>query len=677
MPPKPRLNPLQWLKIWVVGRSLNPGDSKIFHNLTLIAFFAWVGLGADGLSSSAYGPEEAFRALGEHSRLGLFVALSSALTVLVISASYSHLIEIFPAGGGGYLVASKLLGPRWGMVSGCALMVDYVLTITISVASGSDAIFSFLPASMLHYKLLFNFGILVLLILMNLRGIKESVVPLVPIFLIFVLTHAFAVLYGVSGHLFEFPALVRDTGHDFHTTYQTLGLFGIMALLLRSYSMGAGTYTGIEAVSNGLPLLREPRVQTGKRTMLYMAASLAFMVLGLMACYVFYRLQPVPGKTLNAVLFSTLTASWSPGPGHAFVWVSLFTEAAILFVAAQAGFLGGPRVLANMAIDRWFPTRFTLLSDRLVTQNGVLIMGVGAAILLLVTGGSVQFLVVLYSITVFITFVLSQAGMVRYWWSNRKTPHWKRRFLTSSTALLLCSFILVMMTVIKFFEGGWITLIILLLLIGVALLVRNHYDVVGRLLKRMDNLVQAARVSANTGSIGRIMHADGQVADEVANPAYDPKSRTAVLFVSGFDGLGLHTLFSIIRLFGGIYKNFVFVEVGLIDAGNFKGADEIDNLKTHVDSHLSEYVEFIRRHGYYGEGISVLSHDVVAGSAELAPQIMTRFPQAVFFMGQLVFPEESFISRLFYNNVVFAVQRRLYHLGIPFLILPIRVKARV
>ncbi len=677
MPPKRQLNPLQWLKIWVLGRSLNPEDSKIFHNLTLIAFFAWVGLGADGLSSSAYGPEEAFRALGEHSRLGIFVALGSALTVLVISASYSHLIELFPAGGGGYLVASKLLGPRWGMVSGCALLVDYVLTITISVASGADAIFSFLPAHLLHYKLLFNFLMLFLLIVMNLRGIKESVVPLVPIFLIFVFTHAFAVIYGISGHLWEFPALVRDTGHDFHSTYQQLGLFGILALLLRSYSMGAGTYTGIEAVSNGMPLLREPRVRTGKRTMLYMAASLAFMVLGLMACYVFYSLQPVPGKTLNAVLFTTLTASWSSGSAHTFVWVSLFTEAAILFVAAQAGFLGGPRVLANMALDRWFPTRFTLLSDRLVTQNGVLIMGIAAAILLLVTRASVAFLVVLYSITVFITFVLSQAGLVRYWWENRRQGHWKRRLLTSLTALLLCSFILVMMTIFKFFEGGWITLIILLLLIGLALLVRSHYDTVGRHLKRMDNLVQAARLSAINSSIGKIMHADGAEGAEVKAPAYDPKAKTAVLFVSGFDGLGLHTLFSIIRLFGGIYKNFVFVEIGLIDAGNFKGEDEIENLKKHVDVELNEYVEFIRRHGYYGEGISALSHDMVEGSAELAPQIMTRFPQAAFFMGQLVFPEESFVSRLFYNNAVFAVQRRLYHLGIPFLILPIRVKARV
>ncbi len=635
-----------------------------------------MGLGADGLSSSAYGPEEAFRALGDHSRLGLLVALGSALTVLVISASYSHLIELFPAGGGGYLVASKLLGPRWGMVSGCALMVDYVLTITISVASGADAIFSFLPAHWHHYKLIFNFVVLLFLVVLNLRGVKESVMILVPIFMVFVITHVFAVIYGISGHLWEFPALVRDTGHDFHATYRQLGVIGILALLLRSYSMGAGTYTGIEAVSNGMPILREPRVQTGKRTMVYMAASLAFMVLGLMVCYVFYKLQPVHGQTLNAVLFTTLTHSWPAGLGKSFVWISLFTEAAILFVAAQTGFLGGPRVLANMAIDHWFPTRFTLLSDRLVTQNGVFIMGGAAAIVLLFTHASVQYLVVLYSITVFITFVLSQAGMARYWWGNRaRVAHWKRRFLISGTALLLCGFILIMVTAIKFFEGGWITLVLLLLLIFLAVLIRRHYDLIGGVLKRMDHLVQAARLSVSGGSIGRIMHAEGREED-AAPPTYDPKARTAVLFVSGFDGLGLHTLFSIIRLFGGIYKNFIFVEIGLIDAGNFKGEGETENLRKHVNGELNEYVEFIRRHGYYGEAISALSHDVVEGSAELAPQIMTRFPQAVFFMGQLVFPEESFVSRLFYNNAVFAVQRRLYHLGIPFLILPIRVKAR-
>src|ERR1700733_461431 len=126
MPPKPHLKPLQWLKIWVVGRSLNPENSKIFHNLTLIAFIAWVGLGADGLSSSAYGPEEAFKALGDHTQLGLYMAAVTAATVFIILLAYNQVIELFPTGGGGYRVATRLIGPRAGLVSGAALIVDYV-----------------------------------------------------------------------------------------------------------------------------------------------------------------------------------------------------------------------------------------------------------------------------------------------------------------------------------------------------------------------------------------------------------------------------------------------------------------------------------------------------------------------------------------------------------------------
>ncbi|HEX2612787.1 MAG TPA: APC family permease [Fibrobacteria bacterium] len=670
MSPLKRTGFLEKLKRLTVGRSLDPTSPQTFHNLSLIAFFAWVGLGADGLSSASYGPEEAFRVLIQHPHLGLLVALGSALTVLIISASYTHLIELFPAGGGGYLVASKLLGPKWGMVSGCALIIDYVLTIAISVASGAAAIFSFLPAEWLPYKIPFAMAALCGLILLNLRGAKESVLPLVPVFLVFIFTHVFAIVYGMAGHLWELPALVRDTAAETGHTYDQLGFVGIVLLLLRSYSMGAGTYTGIEAVSNGMPILREPRVQTGKRTMLYMATSLSFMVLGLMICYVFFKIQPVEGKTLNAVFFETLTSGWSPGSSRAFVWVSLFTEAAILFVAAQAGFLGGPRVLANMALDQWFPTRFTLLSDRLVSQNGVLLMGILAGAVLLLTGASVHYLVVLYSITVFITFVLSQAGLVKHWWATRgRTPHWKRRLLTATTALALCSFILVVVTILKFFEGGWITLLALVALVGLALLAKRHYASVTRTLKKMDSLVQAAK--ASQGSMAAMSGTAG--ATELK---YDPKAKTAVMLVSGFDGPGLHTLFSIIRLFGGIYKNFIFVEIGLIDAGNFKGEEEVEHLKAHVKDELDKYVEFTRRHGYYAESVTLLSHDPVEGCARLAPGIIERFPQSVFFMGQLVFPEESWVSRLFHNNTVFAVQRRLYHLGIPFLILPIRVKLR-
>jgi hypothetical protein len=181
------------LKNLIIGGKHDIEDTSLFHKLSLIAFFAWVGFGADGLSSSCYGPEETFLALGAHLHLSVFVALMSGLTVLIIATSYAQIIELFPTGGGGYLVASKLLSPTAGMVSGSALLIDYVLTITISVASGADALFSFLPPAWMTYKLVFAlFGVL-LLTVMNMRGVKESVLPLVPIFLTIVVTHAFII----------------------------------------------------------------------------------------------------------------------------------------------------------------------------------------------------------------------------------------------------------------------------------------------------------------------------------------------------------------------------------------------------------------------------------------------------------------------------------------------------
>ena len=405
---------LKRLKKLFIGEARNPFDQSIFHNLSLIAFFAWVGLGADGLSSSCYGPAEAFSALGNHYYLGLLVAAGTAITIFIIGSSYNQIIELFPAGGGGYMVATQLLNPTIGMISGAALLIDYILTITISVASGADALMSFFPTALIYLKLPVAVFILLVLIILNLRGVKESVTVLMPIFLVFVITHAVIILYALGVNFFNFPALAYSTAADIKASTGELGIFGVFFLLMRAYSLGAGTYTGIEAVSNGMPVLRDPKVKTAKQTMLYMMVSLAAVVFGLMFAYTLYRIQPQFGKTMNAVLFERIAGGWGV-PGYVFILTALISEAAILFVAAQTGFLGGPRVLANMAADRWVPKRFALLSDRLVSLNGILIMGIGALALMLATNGSVGFLVVLYSINVFITFTFSQLGLIKHW----------------------------------------------------------------------------------------------------------------------------------------------------------------------------------------------------------------------------------------------------------------------
>lgn len=648
-----------------MGKALDPHDRGVFHQLSLIAFFAWVGLGADGLSSTCYGPSEAYLALGAHPHLSVFVALATAITIGVISASYSQIIELFPAGGGGYVVASKLLSPSLGMVSGCALLIDYVLTIAISVASGADAVFSFLPASMQSFKLIISvLGVLVLT-MMNLRGVKESVVPLVPIFMVFVVTHAFALIYAIVSHAPQMVPLVTSTAQDFTATRMELGWLGLFALLLKAYGMGAGTYTGIEAVSNSLPILREPKVQTAKSTMRYMAWSLGITAAGLLIAYLLYGVQHQEGKTLNAVLLEGITAHWPDRWGYWFVLITLISETAILFIAAQSGFLSGPRVLANMAVDRWVPTRFASLSDRLVTHNGIVLMGGSALVTILLTGGNVGFLVVLYSINVFITFALSQMGMVRYAWGKRAEAPWPAKLRLNTFALFLTLFILVTMTVTKFHEGGWITLAVTGALVALVSCVKLYYNRTGEQLKRLDSLVEAADIS----------DLDEPKPDAV--PAvFDPNAKTAIIMVSGFNGMGLHTLFAVKRLFGELYRNYVFIQIGLVDAGNFKGASELDHLHAHVETQLDRYVNFMRRRGYYAERQYAVGVDALDEIGQLAPALMKKYKQAVFFGGQLAFTEDVVYSRWLHNYLVFAVQAKLHNMGIPFVILPIRVQTK-
>ena len=634
--------------------------------MSLVALLAWVGLGADGLSSSCYGPEAAFLALKGHTHLSLFVALASVLTITVICLSYTQTIELFPSGGGGYLVASKLLSPTLGVVSGCALIGDYILTIAISVASGADAVFSMLPVEWQMWKLKFSLGIVVFLTLLNLRGVKESVVLWVPVFFLFVATYTFAIVWAVSAHFGDLPGIAHGVAADVRADCAEVGLFGFIALVLRAYSLGAGTYTGIEAVSNGLNTLREPRVQTGKRTMVYMAASLSFVVGGLLLAYLLYHVEHVEGKTLNAVLFEKITAAWPPLLSHGFVIAAMASSGALLVIAAQTGFFGGPRVLANMAVDRWMPTRFATLSDRLVTQNGVLLMGLAAFLVIFIAalfakGGLVNLLVVLYSINVFITFSLSQLGMVRHWWLERALePKWKTKIFINGIGLLLTSGILVSLCIVKFDDGGWATLLVTGALVGVAFWVKHHYRQTQKKLHRLNELVAAAL-------------ADDAIVVEKTPPPCDPQARTAVLLVNGFNGLGLHTLLAVVRMFPKVYQNFVFVQVGVLDAGNFKGASEVENLREHSQKEVERYVAYMGKRGYYTEAHIALGTDIVDEAAKLCVVIAEKFPQAQFFAGQLVFKDESMVTRWLHNHTVFELQRRLYQNGRAMLILPIQV----
>lgn len=657
---RPPESTAQKIRELLLGKPRDLKDPHIFHHVSLIAFLAWVGLGADGLSSSAYGPEEAYRALGVHTHLALMLVLMTAVTIIVISIAYSNLIQHFPGGGGGYLVASKLLGPRVGVVSGCALLVDYMLTISVSIASACDALWSFLPPPLAHYKLMGEFFLLGVLVVLNLRGVRESVTILAPIFLVFVVTHVFLIAYVIISHVSGLPQVFHGAAVDFHSSVRDLGFIPVLLVLLRAYSMGGGTYTGIEAVSNGVSMLREPRVATGKRTMFLMAASLAFTAGGILFGYMLINAHPVDGKTMNAVLLETLFSSWTVGGvavGRFIIILSLVSEAALLFVAAQAGFLDGPRILANMAVDSWMPHRFSELSNRLVTKNGIFLMALAAAGTLFYTRGDITTLVVMYSINVFLTFSLTELGMARHWIVDRhKEPKWRSQLAIHGTGLVMCLCILCVTLYEKFAEGGWVTSVITLSFIGVAFLIHKHYQHVREGFRHLDDV------------IGQV----SPTADAMPATITDNQAPTAILAVPSYSGYGIHHLLAIMKLFKNHYKNIVFVSVGIIDSGNFKGIEEMSRLEQKVKGDLKKYMAWCRQFNIAADYRMEIATEAIPAVERMCRVLAREYPNSVIFTGKLIFRKERWYQRILHSETALSLQRRLQLDGIPSIILPIR-----
>jgi amino acid transporter len=643
----------------VVGAPLDPFNEQTRKHIALAAFLAWVGLGADGLSSSCYGPEEAFKALGQHTHLGLFLALMTAATVFIISLSYNQVIELFPTGGGGYRVATSLLGPRAGLVSGAALMVDYVLTIAISVASGVDQLFSLLPPNAGGIKLTVDMVVVLALITLNVRGVKESIRILLPVFLGFFVTHVLLISYGVIFHAGRIGDLMPDSLSETTQLAQSIGWLAAISFFLRAYSLGGSSYTGIEAVSNNIHVLAEPRVRTGKLTMLYMALSLAFTAGGIVLLYLLWGAQPVEGQTLNAVAFGSILESlgWTPAVNKGVLLMVLAFEGGLLLIAANTGFLGGPSVMANMASDSWLPHQFRHLSTRLVTQNGVLIMGVGALLILLLSGGKVDYLAVLYSINVFLTFSMSLAGLCVYWWRHRADDRrWSGRFALSAVGFVLTFGILMVTVIEKFSEGGWVTLLITGLVIALCIYIRSHYEDTRQKLQRVDQLFAATPLS--------------EVKDP---PALDPGAPTAAFLVGSSRGGGIHTLLWVQRLFPNHFKNFIFLSARAVDAQSYGGAEELPKLQAQAEGSLKYFVNYCHTFGLAAASKLAMGTDRVEELTHLCEETQREFPNTVFFTSKLVFENENFITRIFHNQTALALQRRLHLHGMQMVIMPMKI----
>ncbi len=514
-------------------------------------------------------------------------------------------------------------------------------------------------------KIVIEVAAIVLLTVLNIRGVKESVQTILPIFLLFVATHVVALGVAILGHVGDIGAVATKTGANFHGTLTSLGALGALALFVRAYSLGGGTYTGIEAVSNGVQIMREPKVRTAKRTML-LDGDLPRHHRRRHHPRVPARRRDAPrGQDANDELGAAREASRAGGTsavstsGSVFVMLALASEAGLLFIAAQAGFVDGPRVMANMAVDSWLPHRFSALSERLSMRNGVLLMSGASLVALFYTHGDVGRLVVMYSINVFLTFSLSNLGMSRFWVKHRKEhPDWYRHVPIHLIALVLCLTILVVTCFEKFTEGGWLTLVITGMLVGLCFMIKRHYARVVAAIRRLDVDLPDPLALPNAPK-------------EVS--AIDPEQPVAVLFVGGYGGLGRHALLTLVRMFPGHFKGVVFCSVAIVDSGNFKGIGEVHDLEARTRDALEQYKLFAATLDMPADAELSTGTEVAVEAEKLGLDIIAKYPRALFVAGQLLFDEDSSFGRVLHNETAFQIQRRLQHAGVPMIVLPVRL----
>ena len=652
------------IKHTLFGKPLDPFRSDTRHNLALITFFAWVGIGADAISSANYGPEEAFLALGVHTHLAIFLALATAFTVFILAAAYTQVIELFPNGGGGYRIASSILGPRVGLVSGAALLVDYILTIAISIASGVDALFSLLPIGYQDIKLLVACLAVGLMAYLNLRGMKESIRFLLPIFIGFIITHGALIVYGIFVHADGLNEIMPAAVSDSHGMADAVGWFAVLALFFRAFSLGGGTYTGLEAVSSSMRSFAEPRVKTATATMWAIAFSLAFTAGGIILLYLLWGVTHVEGETLNATAFKLITANWELAGmniSSVFVTTALICAAGLLVTAANTGFIAGPNVLAAMAVDRWMPHMFSSLSTRLVTKNGVLLMGGCALGALLITGGEVSVLVILYSINVFLTFTLTLASVLRHRWRDRGNWRLWHKIFIVLVAFIVCVTILATTLIEKFYDGAWKTVLFTGALIFLCMRIHRHYAGVHT---RMEEIEK---------DLGAAMLLSSNKKDLSEKPRMDPRESTAVFLVGGSAASGMHTFLWVQRLFPGAFKNFVFASVGEIDTEEFADEARWHELRRDTKTMLKNYVDFCTSRGLPATYYHDYGTDVIETMNRLTERITTDFPRAVFFATKLIFEHETMGHQLLHNQLAYMLQRKLHSKGQNLIIMPMKI----
>ncbi|HSJ89145.1 MAG TPA: APC family permease [Anaerolineales bacterium] len=418
----------------------------------------------DALSSIAYANQEIYLGLLIAGSAGLSLAwpIGIAITVVltIAAVSYYQTIHAYPSGGGSYVVARSNLGTLPGLIAASALMIDYVLTAAVSLTAGVDAIASAFPI-LVAYRVPIALVLLLLITLVNLRGLRETgTLMSIPVYL-FLFTYLPMLLYGLFVLWKDGPGTMAVAAPP---AMQPLTLF----IILHAFATGCTALTGIETISNGVPAFRSPESENAGKTLIIMAILMGLLFLGSIGLTQSLAVIAQPHETILSALARRLLGT---GP---FYFVVQLTTLLILTVAANSSFAGFPRVAAILAKDGFLPRQLTSLGDRLVFVNGIIILATATAVLILGFQGNSHLLVPLFAVGAFLAFTLSQAGMVLHWWRKRG-PHWQLKLIANGLGAFATGVTLIVVGITKFLEGAWITVILIPVLVWMFLRVRAHY----------------------------------------------------------------------------------------------------------------------------------------------------------------------------------------------------------
>lgn len=452
---------MQQLKRFFIGKPLktsDEGDQKLGR------FKALALLSSDALSSVAYGPEQIVVVLTTLSAAAIWYSIPIAAFVLILllalTLSYRQVIHAYPGGGGAYVVSSENLGKNAGLIAGGSLLVDYMLTVAVSISAGAEAITSAIPPLYGH-QVGISLIIVIILMAMNLRGMRESASFLmVPVYL-FVVMMTIMVIVGCYK--------IFSGAIPFHAA-STVGAVvpGIsMALIFRAFSSGSSSLTGVEAISNAVPFFKKPRAVNAAATLGIMAAILGFFFAGITFLNYWYGIVPMARVTvLSQVALQTF------GKGF-FYYIVQFATAFILAVAANTGFSAFPVLAYNLAKDKYMPHMYMDRGDRLGYSNGIITLAIGSMALIFIFNGDTSRLIPLYAVGVFLPFTLSQAGMLRKWWSERP-KHWFSKSIANFVGALISFVILIILFVYRL-PDIWPFFIIMPIMLLIFYKIHDHY----------------------------------------------------------------------------------------------------------------------------------------------------------------------------------------------------------